>query len=258
MPRYDLLNDNGQWLSAIVENFNAMPHVTLLSAVAAQTTGQQPFQPTVETPQAAFELQSVAFAAFTFRPLSSGLLIDILLSANYAHFSLDCHFIGYVLPADAPPLGVSGGDVIVTANRTSGRDPQWNLTVKDTSYNSSTSRYVLDLFWAPMPDVLSTGLFTSVSDFIDSQHIMHCTACVKQSAVSIAWIVLLGSFQAAAIISALVGYCIRRCNRDLQSSTGLLAERSWIQQSDDQSSAAECGLVVRRQDTAGGLEEQLL
>ena len=257
--RYDLLGDSGHWVSAIVEDFDAMPHVVLLSAVAAQTPGQPAFQPTDITRLDAYRLQSVQFATFTFRPVSSGLLIDILLTAVYSDFSLDCHFIGHVPPADALQLGNDAGDVIIRAtyNSSSGK-PAWNLTMSDTSYNSSTTALILELFWSPLPKALDAGLQSSVDDFIDAQHIMHCIACIEQSTVSICWIILLGCFQAATIVSALVGYCIRRCNRHLQPSADTLPARSRIH-SDEQTDTVERGLIKPRQEVGGGgLDEQLL
>ena len=250
---YYTLSDNGHWISAIVEDYDALPHVTLLSAVAAQSPGQPAFQPTTLTPASAYHLRSMHFAAFTFRPVSSGLILDILLTAAYDDFSLDCHFIGHVLPADALQLGSEAGEVLLRASVSNSSSGQlhWNTTLAGSTYNSSTTELVLQLFWSPLPNALVVGLQSSVDDFLTAQHIMHCVACIKQSAVSICWIILLGCFQAAAIVSTLVGYCIRHCNKHLQPSADTLPERSWIQ-SDEQTDAIERGLVN------GGLEEQLL
>ena len=256
---YDELSDSDQLLSRLVED-DAIPHLSLLSAELSQNATQTPYQPTELIPWTSLSLQSIPYARFVFHPLSQGVLVDLTVDGVYPDFGLRVHLVGFTKDS---PLVEQGGIVMVTAPVIDRHDPLFNLTVASSAtpaYNSSTLQAILTDFYAPMSYVLLIAYEASAFHFMAVRHIMRCIVCVRENPISVTWIVVLGVLQAAATISSVTGYCIRRCNRGLEEE--VVALTAHHQQQPDiagqSNAAADYPAVVDVQEEAGGLEQRLL
>jgi hypothetical protein len=144
---------------------------------------------------------------------------------RFAEFDFECDVGGFMLHplADNVPLD---SVVTISTDRINWTNTLDNLTVVSNPPNNiNLTQAVLRLLYAPLMDQLEGFMDLAHDAFLDSRHIQHCTVCLPESAVSIAWIVLLGTLQAASMICALTGYCIRRWNRELAD-----AEQPLLQQ----------------------------
>jgi hypothetical protein len=254
------LSDSGSLIERLVQAHTPLRHLTLVSARMEENImdGQPLFQPTPGSHSDSRQLQSMRRVFMDFEPdnSSGSVMVDIIIFASFRSFQLDCRLIGYAAQSDWALIG-DGEAMILSAPAINSSDPMFNVTIVSTGYNDSTTQELLRRFYAPLPSVVQAGLDDSWEDFRWTRHVMYCKVCVRESAISIFWLILLGIFQAAALINAVLGCAIRKCNSDLHS-TGVLVDEP---QCSDQpfTTAVDFRVDVRhRQEDAGSLEQSLL
>ena len=146
-----------------------------------------------------------------FQPVNGALLVNVDAVLHFAEFDFQQDIVGFILQPGT--LASLDGIVTVSTDRVNWADPLDNLTVTvNPEGDLKLQAAALRLLYWPLMVQQEQFMDLAYDAFLDSRHIMHCDVCLPESAVSIAWIVLLGTLQAASTIGALTGYCIRRCN----------------------------------------------